>query len=59
MDKDRLLEALNGIQNGRDAEGYYDELETVIGIIMNTTDEAITAAWDEIHEDAETADIQN
>ena len=53
MNKDRLLEALNGIQNGRDAGAFHDELETVIGVIMNTTDEAIAAAWQEIKEDTE------
>ena len=50
MNKDKLLEALNGIQNGRDAGGYHDELETVIGVIMNATDEAIATAWQEIKE---------
>ena len=48
MNKDKLVEALNAIQNGRDAGEYHDELETVIGLIMNATDEAITEAWEEL-----------
>ena len=59
MNKDKLLEALNGIQNGRDAGYYHDELETVIGVVMNVSDEAIAAAWDEIHEDANNTDTEN
>jgi len=53
MDKDKLLEALNDIQNGCDGGGYHDELETVMGIIMDVTDEAIAAAWEEISAETE------
>ena len=51
MNKDKLVNALNAIQNGRDAGEFHDELETVIGLVMNTTDEAIAAAWEEISSD--------
>jgi hypothetical protein len=59
MDKDRLVNAANAIQGGADAGNYYDELEMIIGLIMNTSDADIAAVWREIHEDAqETAEPQ-
>ena len=53
MNKDKLVEALNAIQNGRGAGQYHDELETVIGLVMNASDEDITAAWEEISKDTD------
>ena len=52
MTKDKLVEALNAIQNGRDAGYFHDELETLISLVVNVSDEAITAAWDELKADA-------
>jgi hypothetical protein len=54
MDKDKILNAANAIQGGADGGNYNDELEVIIGLIMNATDEDIAAVWQEIHEDAET-----
>ncbi len=51
MDKDKILEALNAIQNGAAAGGYHDEMETVIAVIVNAKDEDIAAAWDDFHTD--------
>ena len=56
MDKDKILNAANAVQGGADGAGFYDELEVIIGLIMNATDEDIAAVWHEIHEDAENAD---
>ena len=53
MDKDRLVNALNAIQNGSDVGAYHDELETITGLVMNATDEAITAAWEDLKNDTE------
>jgi hypothetical protein len=53
MDKDKIVEALNAIQNGTDAGHFHDELEVVIGLVMNASDEDIAAVIQEIHEDAE------
>jgi hypothetical protein len=53
MDRDTILNAANAIQGGADGAGYYDELEVIIGLIMNATDENIAAVWHEIHEDTE------
>jgi hypothetical protein len=52
MNKDKLINGLNAIQNGRDAGKYHDELELAIAVIMNATDDAIADAWLEIREDA-------
>ena len=45
MNKAKILEALNAIQNGEDAGQYHDELETLIGVITNTSDEAVSSVW--------------
>ena len=54
MDKDKILAALYAIQEGDKAAGHFhDELETLIGLVVNAKDEDITAAWDELQEDKE------
>jgi len=53
MDKENLLKALNSIQEGKDAESYHDELETLITLVVNAKDEDITAAWEDFHTDTE------
>ena len=57
MNKDRILEAINKLQGTDDGAAYYDELEVIIGLIMNATDEDIEAIVQEIHDDG--ADPQN
>jgi hypothetical protein len=56
MDKDTIVNALNAIQNGASAAKYYDEMEVVIGLVMNATDADIAAVVAEIHEDTDSAD---
>ena len=58
MDKDKILNALNAIQNGTDAGAFHDELEVAIGILMETSDEVIAAVILEIHEDDDSATTQ-
>ncbi|MDD4474288.1 MAG: hypothetical protein PHV95_00655 [Eubacteriales bacterium] len=58
MDKDKILNALNAIQNGTDAGVFHDELEVAIGILMETSDEVIAAVILEIHEDDDSATTQ-
>ena len=53
MDKDKLVNAANDIYNGADVGKYHDEIETIIALIMNASDEAIAAAWDEISNDGD------
>ena len=54
MDKEKLLAALYAMQNGEKDAGYFhDELETLIGFIVNAKGEDITAAWEEIRADTE------
>ena len=53
MDRDRLVNAANDIYNGADVGKYHDEIETIIALIIQASDEAITAAWDEISNDAD------
>lgn len=43
MNKDKILNAANAIQNGADAGAYHDELEVIIGLIMEASDETIAA----------------
>jgi hypothetical protein len=59
MTKDEVINALNAIQGGADAGGYYDELELAIGVLMDTSEDKIKAAYDEIHEVAKTEQQQN
>ncbi len=51
MDKDRILNAANAIQNGEDAGRFNDELEVIIGLIMEASEETIAAVVREISED--------
>ena len=51
MKKDKVIDALNAIFNGSDAEDYHDELEVVIAILVNASDKEIAAAWEEIKTD--------
>jgi len=54
MDKEKLLAALYALQNGEKEAGYFhDELETLIGIVVELGDSVIEAAWKELREDAE------
>lgn len=48
MNKDTILNAANAIQNGADAGAYHDELEVIIGLVMESSDEAIAAVVQEI-----------
>lgn len=49
MNKDKVLEAANAIQNGNSDGGeYHDELEVIIGLIMDATEEQIATIWQEI-----------
>ena len=48
VDKDRLLNAANAIQNGSGAGSYHDELEVIIGLIMEASDETIAAVVQDI-----------
>jgi hypothetical protein len=43
VNKDKILEAANAIQNGSDASNYHDELEVIIGLIMESSEETIAA----------------
>lgn len=51
MNKDKILNAANAIQNGADVGVYHDELEIIIGLIMNASDENIAAVVEEISTD--------
>ena len=48
MNKDKLLEALNKLQNGEDAGCFHDEIGTLIELVSNISDEEVSAAWDEL-----------
>jgi hypothetical protein len=58
VDKDKILNALNAIQGGADAGYYHDELEVAIGILMETSEEAIAAVVKDIHEDDDSTNPQ-
>ncbi len=51
MDKDQILNAANAIQNGEDAGRFHDELEVIIGLIMEASDVTIAAVVLDIRED--------
>ena len=54
MDKDKLLAALHALQDGEKDAGYFhDELETIIALIVNASDEDIKAAWNDLSADTE------
>ena len=52
MDKEKLLAALNAIQNGDREAGAY--LETLITLVIDARDEDIAAAWEDFHTDTDT-----
>lgn len=58
MDKDKILNALNAIQNGTDSEALHDELEIAIGVLIETSEEAIAAVIQDIREDNDSAPPQ-
>lgn len=53
MDKEKLLKAINNIQDGKNAGLYHDEFETLITLVVNAKDEDITDAWEDYHTDTE------
>ena len=53
MDKEKLLKALNSIQDGKSADGFNDEIETLITLVVNAKDEDINDAWEDYHTDTE------
>ena len=54
MDREKLLAALNAIQNDNKDTGYYhDELETLITLVLNVSDKDIAAAWEDFSTDTE------
>ncbi len=53
MDKEKILKALNSIQDGKDAGDYHDEIETLITLVVNAKYEDIAAAWEDFHTDTE------
>ena len=53
MDKDKVVNALNAIQNGAGAGQYHEELEVAIGVLVEASDLLIAAVVAEIHEDAQ------
>lgn len=53
MDKEKILTALNAIQNGEKADGFHDEIETLITLVVNAKDDDIVAAWEDFHTDTE------
>ena len=59
MDKDKLLAALNALQDGADAGAYNDELETLITLVVNGKDEDIRLAWEDLRLDDEDVAVQN
>jgi hypothetical protein len=52
VDKDRLLAALNAIQN-KEAGCFQDELETLITLVVNVSDDEIKTAWEDFSTDTE------
>ena len=54
MDKDKLLAALNALQNSdNEAGAYHDELGTLITLVINAKDADITSAREDIHLDTD------
>ena len=53
MDKDKLLAALNEMQNGKEAGHFHDEIETLITIVVNISDEDVAAAWEDLSTDTD------
>jgi hypothetical protein len=54
VDKDKLLAALNAIQDGTHEAGHYhDEIETLITLVVNAKEEDIAAAWEDLRTDSQ------
>ena len=53
MDKEKILAALNAMQNSEKADEFHDEIETLITLVVNAKDEDIAAAWEDFHTDTE------
>lgn len=54
MDKEKILAALYAIQNGdKDAGCFHDEIETLIGIVVEMQDSIIETAWTDLQTDTE------
>ena len=53
MDKDKIVNALNAIQNSSDGIKFHDELQVAIGVMMETSEDDIAAVNQDIHEDDE------
>ena len=52
MTKDRLLETLDKIQSGADSGYYHDEIETVIGLLLDSvTQEDVDKAYAGLREE--------
>ena len=52
MTKDRLIEVLGKINDGADAGYYHDEIETIIGVLIDyVTQESVDKAYAELRED--------
>ena len=49
----KLLKALNSIQDGKSADGFNDEIETLITLVVNAKDEDINDAWEDYHTETE------
>ncbi|MDR1409361.1 MAG: hypothetical protein LBJ12_03640 [Oscillospiraceae bacterium] len=48
--KDSILEAVKVLQNMSECAAWNDELEAIIGLIMNSSDEDVAAVVQDIHE---------
>lgn len=53
LDKDRIVNALNAIQNGEEAGMFHDELEVAIGVLVESSDALIEKVVQDIREDAD------
>lgn len=53
MTKDRLVEVMGKINDGEDAGYFHDEIETVIGVLLNSvSQEDVDKAYAEIRDDS-------
>jgi hypothetical protein len=53
LDKDKIVNALNAIQNGQAPGNFHDEIEVALGVLMETSEDLIAKVVEEIHEDAD------
>ena len=59
LDKDKIVNALNAIQNGADGTAFHDELEATIGVLMEVGEDLIAKVVEDIHEDCDSENSQN